>query len=287
MKNTKANRIKFLQKQFDVIASDNYDKKKLLSVAQQINTGKQVVVVESFTELRSELRSELWLELGSELRSELWLELSSELWLELRWGNVFEYYEFVWPIFIAEFYPQLKTIKRNKKKIEILSKLLQSGCGYLSTNKKKIWLLPMPQFTLNTNKRLHNTPAPALKLLDKESYWLNGVKFEKDLFNKLPTMSAKKILAISDMEQRRAAYEIMDKVKMKKLGEKVLDEVKDDGYGYPMRIIQVDVNDMDLRYLNCFCPTTGREYYLETRETECQKAKLGSFGLTNSFDKEF
>ena len=32
-------------------------------------------------------------------------------------------------------------------------------------------------------------------------------------------------------------------------------------------------------YLNCFCPSGGREYYLETRKKVCWKAKAASFGL--------
>jgi hypothetical protein len=102
-------------------------------------------------------------------------------------------------------------------------------------------------------------------------------------------MTAKEILSIPNVEQRRAAYEVMDKSKMLKLGAKTLDKVKDDGYGYPMKVIQIDVNGMDLRYLNCFCPTTGREYFIETRETNCWKAKMGSFGLPaeTRFSKEY
>jgi hypothetical protein len=41
-------------------------------------------------------------------------------------------------------------------------------------------------------------------------------------------------------------------------------------------------------YLRCFDPSTGREYYLETREKNCLKAKAKSFGLEEIvFEKEW
>ena len=87
---------------------------------------------------------------------------------------------------------------------------------------------------------------------------------------------------IKNTEQRRVAYELMDKSRMKELGDyKVLDEVKDDGHGYPMKVISFTVEGFTepFKYLNCFCPTTGREYHLQTNSDTCIQAKNASFGL--------
>lgn len=45
--------------------------------------------------------------------------------------------------------------------------------------------------------------------------------------------------------------------------------------------------DSPFYFLNCFCQSTKREYFIETRETDCWKAKQKSFGIGIKFDEEF
>ena len=124
-------------------------------------------------------------------------------------------------------------------------------------------------------------------------YRINAVAFDKTLFDKVrrDELTAQEVFALSNMEQRRVAYEKMNKSKMSALPNlKVLDEVKDDGHGYPMKIVSFTVTGFDkpFRYLNCFCPSGGREYYLETQQDTCQAAKGMSFGDENiKFDQEW
>ena len=118
----------------------------------------------------------------------------------------------------------------------------------------------------------------------KTIYQINNVQFDKPLFDQVRhgELSASQVFAIRDMEQRRVAYEKMDKIKMKELeGFAVIDKVEDDGKGYPIQVVQFSLPGFNepFRYLNCFCPTEGREYFLETRKTEVWKAKAASFGL--------
>jgi hypothetical protein len=56
-----------------------------------------------------------------------------------------------------------------------------------------------------------------------------------------------------------------------------------------MKVISFEIDGFDtpFYYLNCFCPSTKREYFIETRETDCWKAKQKSFGLTVNFDFEY
>jgi hypothetical protein len=73
----------------------------------------------------------------------------------------------------------------------------------------------------------------------------------------------------------------MDKTKMKKIkGYKVLDKAKD-WYGNKMQIIEFKVEDFEkpFKYYQCICPSSWREYFLETEENTCEKAKAKSFGL--------
>ena len=113
-----------------------------------------------------------------------------------------------------------------------------------------------------------------------------------ELVNKIlgDKLTAEEVFNIENTEYRRVAYENMDKIKMKKLKNyKVLDKVEDDGYGYPMKIISFQVRELTLKYLNVFCPSTGREYYLETQKVTCKEAKARSFGLDKDavFDREY
>jgi len=57
-----------------------------------------------------------------------------------------------------------------------------------------------------------------------------------------------------------------------------------------MRIVSFSIKGFDqpFKYLNCFCPSTGREYYLETQQDKCEMAKSKSFGMDKvEFDEEF
>ena len=94
-------------------------------------------------------------------------------------------------------------------------------------------------------------------------------------------MTPDEIFAIDNIEHRRIAYEYMDKSKMLQLKDyKILDEQLD-SKGNMMKVISFTVQNMDepLKFYNCFCPSTGREYFIGTDKNTCVKAKAQSFGL--------
>jgi len=140
----------------------------------------------------------------------------------------------------------------------------------------------------NHLKELPNNLRIGGDLYPFENTFLNNI----ELVNKIlgDKLTAEEVFNIENTEYRRVAYENMDKIKMKKLKNyKVLDKVEDDGYGYPMKIISFQVRELTLKYLNVFCPSTGREYYLETQKVTCKEAKARSFGLDKDavFDREY
>jgi len=109
--------------------------------------------------------------------------------------------------------------------------------------------------------------------------WNDPVWINKILQDKL---TAEEVFAIDNIEHRRIAYQYMDKSKMKQLKDyQVLDEVKDDGKGNPMKIVSFTIQNMEepLIFLNCFCPSSGREYFIQTDKEKCWEAKNHSFGL--------
>ena len=162
---------------------------------------------------------------------------------------------------------------------------LRSGAFYVFFFQKVAFVMARPlKINQNERKQLHSTTEPAILWKDgTEIYSLNGVKFEKEWWEKIvnDTMTPDEIFAIDNVEHRRIAYEFMDKSKMKSLKDfKILDE-QIDSKGNSMKIISFTVQNMDepLKFYNCICPSTGREYFLGTDEETCIAAKNKSFGL--------
>jgi hypothetical protein len=162
---------------------------------------------------------------------------------------------------------------------------LRSGAFYVFFFEKVAFVMVRPTSVLqNDRKQLHSLTAPALTFQDgTEIYSIDGVTFDKEWWDKIANdrMTPDEIFAIDNVEHRRIAYQHMDKAKMKSLKDfKVLDE-QIDTKGNPMKVISFTVQNMDepLKFYNCICPSTGREYFLGTDETTCVKAKNKSFGL--------
>ena len=168
---------------------------------------------------------------------------------------------------------------------QLLLEAIEAGLGYRVEWKDTLYLVPTPLIKIDEQNRFHSIKEPAIKWKGgEEFYYLHGVNFEKKWWTKIvkDKMSSEEIFAIDNLEHRRIAYEFMDKTKMKSLKDyKVLDEIKDDGHGNPMKIISFSVKGVDepLKYLNVFCPSTGREYFIGTAEDKCNEAKAKSFGF--------
>ncbi|KAB0668970.1 hypothetical protein F6V30_14125 [Oryzomonas sagensis] len=159
--------------------------------------------------------------------------------------------------------------------------------NYIWPNRDFVMVCARPTRAEKDNQgRLHSLSDMAIKYPDGWGlYFIHGVRFDDvNLWRSISdgSISAPQVFAIDNMEQRRVAYEVMDKSKMAGLdGLEVIHEVADDGHGYPMRIVSFKLPGIrqPFRYLNCHCPSGGREYYLETQEKDCWKAKAASFGL--------
>ena len=165
---------------------------------------------------------------------------------------------------------------------------LKAGAFYCFFFEKKAFVMRRPISILqNERKQLHSTTQPALKWYDgTEEYYLNGVKFEKEWWTKVVNdeFTPEEIFVIDNLEHRRIAYEFMDKTKMKSLKDyKILDETTD-RFNNPMKVISFTIKEIEepLKYLNVFCPSTKREYFIGTNENTCNQAKAKSFGFDES-----
>ena len=173
---------------------------------------------------------------------------------------------------------------------------LKSVGGYLSINAHIDDKLERRLWQHNQKNKWLMTDACSDWLLSRKgkiTYRINNMEFPRKMFNdiRFGSLTAEQVFALENMEQRRVAYERLDKIKMRDLTNLtvLLDEIVD-SYGHPMRLVSFNVTGFAeaFRYLNCFCPSTGREYYLETRQTTCAAAKSASFGKTKLvFDAEW
>jgi len=229
---------------------------------------------------------------GSSVRSSVWDSVGSSVWASVRssvWDSVGSSVSYMCLSCDAEFGAWYEFYKNigivNNEKINKYIGYLKGGVFYAMFFEKKAFIMCPPQYVeQDDRKRLHSEKQAAFIFKDgTELYMIHGVKFEKEWWSKIVNdeLSPEEILAIDNMEHRRIAWEYMNKKKLEGLKHfKVLDEVENDGKGYKMRIVQFIHPDVgEIRYYNCFCPTTGREYYIGTEETTCLKAKTKSFGL--------
>lgn len=123
-------------------------------------------------------------------------------------------------------------------------------------------------------------------------YQINNIKFEKELFNKVrkDLFTAEEVFKIENIEQRRIAYEFMDKIKMKQLSNYTVLDTSIDKYANKMEVVSFTISGFNepFKYLYCVCPSTKREYFVETQKDTCLKAKNNSFGLDDiEFDEEY
>ena len=169
------------------------------------------------------------------------------------------------------------------KKYEDLESV--SGSVYVQENaklEKQLWKIVV-------KNKWYITEKSSQWLIDKNGdnfeYRLHNVVFSREWFLKIKNdeLTPDEVFAINNIEHRRVAFEFMDKIKMKQLKDfKVLDEKKDE-QGNQMKVISFIVQNMDkpLKFYNCICPSSKREYFVGTNETTCDKAKASSFGLVD------
>ena len=144
-------------------------------------------------------------------------------------------------------------------------KFENTGSVYLFNNKFK--KLPLYLSKIQNLYIFQNTNWNDIK-------WINKILSDE--------LTAEEVFSIDNVEHRRIAFEYIDKIKMKQLKNfKILDEVKDDGYSKTMKIWEFQLSNMNepIKFLNCFCPSTNREYFLGTSKDKCWEAKAELAGF--------
>jgi hypothetical protein len=192
-----------------------------------------------------------------------------------------------WGVAFVSFFFDICKLKLSKDIMEraLAYRKVCESVNYIWPNSDFVMVCERPtKINRDAQGRLHSITEMAIEYPDGWGlYYINGVQFDYELWSAISTGSLfpAAIFSITNMEQRRIAYEHMDKARMATLpGLTVLDESKDK-YGLNQRIISFTVEGFDqpFFYYHCVCPSTGREYYLETKQKTCEAAKAMSFGL--------
>jgi hypothetical protein len=165
--------------------------------------------------------------------------------------------------------------------------LLTSVGGYLYI-KIKNEKLEKQLWSKNSKNKWYLTENSSDWLFEQNGnfeYKIKDVTFTREWYEKIlkDKLTAEEVFAIDNIEHRRIAYEYMDKTKMKSIKDfKVLDEGTD-SKGNPHKVVSFTIQNMSepLKFYNCFCPNTMREYFLGTDKSTCSEAKNSSFGLSD------
>ncbi len=170
--------------------------------------------------------------------------------------------------------------------VDLKAPKLESLGGDLYINSKISLKQEKILWDIVSKKRWYITDKSSEWLLSKKGnfvYKINNVEFQKEWFDKIRKneLTAEEVFAIDNIEHRRIAFEKMDKTKMKSLKDfKILDE-KIDNKGNPMKILSFTVQNMKepLKFYNCICPSSKREYFIGTNKETCEEAKAGCWGF--------
>ena len=151
--------------------------------------------------------------------------------------------------------------KELKEYSKFMGEAISAGLGFVFDFEKVIIVIPMPRFHKNTNRQLHSENEPAVKWLDGfEEYYLFGVKFEKELWEKITskTILAIDVLKLGNIEQRYAALKILGSEKLlQELNAELIDK---SSLGNELYKIDGVIPNKSIRLLKYVCPSTGRVY---------------------------
>jgi len=107
--------------------------------------------------------------------------------------------------------------------------------------------------------RFHSVTGPAVKWKNDEDYFLYGVRFNKQLWEKIvnKSMSFQEIMKIKNIEQRMIAFKIMDREKLlREAGARLIDKSP---RGNELYIVE-SLFGKPAYFLKYQCPSTGRVY---------------------------
>ena len=167
---------------------------------------------------------------------------------------------------------------------ELLMQAKEYGLGYRVEYEGVLYLVPTPLVLLDKDNEFHSELKPAIKWKGgKEFYFLHGVRFEKDLFDKVveKKLSGEEIMSMKNMEQRMIALKYADsEVMLRSLKGRMVEK---SDRGNELWLVKDFMSFPDAYFLRYSCPSTGRiyvsgidpEYAKGKTADECMSWKFG------------
>lgn len=167
--------------------------------------------------------------------------------------------------------------KGNTKYIEIMELLLQAkeeGLGYLidNPNTNILYIAPNPVVRIENNQ-FHSDQLPAIEYATWKGYFLDGVHFEKELWQKILSqkMSFKEIMAIEISDQRTIALKYNPEAIIKENAKLVhKDNRHNELYLIEGQEINKELDEKKIWFLKMLCPT-GRTFIEGCPPDEAEK----------------
>lgn len=134
-------------------------------------------------------------------------DLRSSLWSSL-WSSLGSSFSFIW--WDSEY------LAANDKELKEYSKFMkeaiQNGLGFVCDFEKAIIIIPMPKFSKDERRRLHNLEKEAVLWADDfKQFYLDGINLSENIHKKVREKSAtfQEIMAIENMEQRMVCFKYL------------------------------------------------------------------------------
>ena len=195
-------------------------------------------------------------------------------------------YDFDWYIFEYEYCQQPEKnggiAPNNNDRLyleycELLMKAKEAGLGYRIEWKDVLYLVPTPLVRLNPLNQFHSDKTPSIYWKGgQEVFYLNGVRFEKELWEKIVKheseggLSFSERLAIKDIDQRTQALnpkwcdidKFLTEVKAELLDEVNKLDVNAEKVNYKLyKIPKGNIFTEDAYYCYFDCPSTGKKHF--------------------------
>jgi len=156
------------------------------------------------------------------------------------------------------------------------------GLGYRIELDDVLYFVPTPIIKIDEKNNFHSLTEPAIRWKKgKEFYYLWGVKFDKELWEKVVSkeISAIDALKIENIEQRYATLKYLGAEKLlKDLNAELIDKSEK---GNELYVLKGIIPNKEIKLLKYDCPSTKRIYtkFVPFEMTKADEAQAWSFSL--------
>ena len=137
------------------------------------------------------------------------------------------------------------------------------------------------------NGILHSEFQPAVEWKNEKYWFLNGIKFEEDMWQKIVdrTIKFEEIIKIQDVDKRTIAYKYCDIKELLKGAKAELVYPKTERGNELYKVPKGEIFDEDEYCLHYYCPSSGREYLKWVEPQKAEKMNYNADALQGDTHK--